>query len=228
MDPFIRTQSGTIIGDGIEYSTYTPPTAIVKVMERCWAEQLVAIGSMHFGNLECYRQWENAVLGDPNDGEGMFRMKGHPYTVGSSNKIYAWCTALPGIAIERIHVLARYGGYDCMVRIHKPAVLIQRVRSALLMKYPKLLIHCAEVSYSRGTEVDKATLNSQKFQFNVFQKDQRFAEDKEYRLSLTDVRVKSAFRDYIDVQVGDCSDIMDIENLPSKGVDLTSNPLRVI
>ncbi len=222
----MRTQSGTMIKDGVEYSTYPPPFALIKVMERCWAEQFVTVGSMRFGGLECYRRWENAVLGDPNDGEGMFRMKGHPYNVGSSNQVYAWCAAQSDITPERVRVLASHGGYDCLVRIHQPRTLIQRVRIALLSKDRNLLLHCAEVSYNRGSEVDKATLNSQKFHFNVFQKDPRFSEDCEYRLSFTDTGLKSQLKKHIELEVGDCSDIMDIEDLPNKVLSADAKKLR--
>jgi len=209
-----RTQSGTIIVDGVEYNTYPPPEKLVKVMARRWAEVLLSNGAMRFGSLEYYRKWENDALGDPNDGEGMLRMKEHQYNVGSSNPVYAWCTSIPTITPERIRILANHGHYDCLVQIHHPMTLIQRVRRTLSSKGRGLYLHCAEVSYNRGIEVDKATLNSQKFHFNVFQKDSRFAEDIEYRLALTDVGLKYEVRDHVDIQVGKCSDITDIRDLP--------------
>jgi hypothetical protein len=157
MTEMIRTQSGTTILNGVEYNTYPPPDGLIKVMKRCWAERLVSEGAMHFGSLDYYRKWENAMLGDPNDGEGMFRMKAHPYEVGSVNPVYAWCAALPTITPHRINLLAGHGNYDCLVHIQKPHVLIERVR---LAKARYLHVHCAEVSYNRGAEVDKVTLNS--------------------------------------------------------------------
>ena len=188
------THSDTIWKDGVRYSTYPPPFELLKVMKRCWAEKFVTVGSMRFGNLDGYRRWENPVLGDPNDGNGMFRMKGHPYTVGSSNHVYAWCASHPEITRQRLLKLANYGGYDCLVRISEPKTLIQRIRTALLSSGKKLQLHCAAVSYIRGSEVNKATLNSQKFHFNVFQKAPRFSEDCEYRISLTDVEILSPLR----------------------------------
>src|SRR5437763_12807747 len=84
MPAITRTKSGTLVVDGVEYSTYPPPRAIVKAMQHQWANQLVIAGSMRFGSLEYYRKLENAVLGDPNDGEGLFHMNAHPFAVGSS------------------------------------------------------------------------------------------------------------------------------------------------
>ena len=209
-------QSDAIMKDGVRYSTYPPTLELLKVMKRRWAEKFATVGAIRFGNLEGYRRWENAVLGDPSDGEGMFRMNGHPYTVGSSNHVYAWCASHPEIACQRLLELADYGEYDCLVRISEPRTLIQRVRTALLSLDRNLLLHCSAVSYNRGSEVDKATLNSQKFHFNVFQKAPRFSEDCEYRLSLTDAGSLSQSREHIVLEVGDCSDILNIEDLQNK------------
>lgn len=79
---------------------------------------------MHFGSLAYYRKWENAVLGDPNDGEGMFMMNGHRYEVGSINPVYAWCASLPTVTSERINKWVEPEGYDRLVRVCRPLVLI--------------------------------------------------------------------------------------------------------
>jgi hypothetical protein len=212
------THSRTMIVDGVEYVTYPPPGTLVKVMELRRAEPLLADGSMRFGSLASYREWENAVLGDPNDGEGMFRMRGHPYDIGSSNPVYAWCASLPTITPDRMLLLAQHGGYNSVVQIHEPLTLIRRVHAALAKGRTSLLLHCGEVSYNRGAEVDKATLNSQKFHFNVFQKAPSFAADMEYRFSLTDAHVRAEFKSHIDLCIGQCSDIMDIEELPNQAL----------
>lgn len=100
-DGIITTRSGTMLVDGVEYNTYPPPEALVKAMERRWAEALLNEGAIRFGSLGWYRQWEDGVLGDPDDGEGMFHVDGHSYESGSINPIYAWCTSLPDITPDR-------------------------------------------------------------------------------------------------------------------------------
>lgn len=210
------TQSGTVIVEGVEYGTYPPPPVLVKAMERRWAEELLAVGAMRFGSLALYREWENTILGDPNDGKGMFRMEGNQYNIGSVNPVYAWCASLPTVSADRTLLLAENGRYDCVVRVSDPLLLIHRVRSASVRTSKTLHVHCAQVSYNRGAEVDKWTLNSQKFHFNVFQKSSAFAPDLEYRLSLTDVSLCPESKPDVCLRVGDCSDIMVIENLPDK------------
>jgi hypothetical protein len=213
MTDMFRTKSGTVIVEGVEYGSYPPPDSLIKAMERRWAEPLLHCGSIRFGNLANYRAWENAMLGDPNDGNGMFKLNGRACRVGSVNQVFAWCSALPAITSERIMALAKHGKYDCLVRIHQPKILIERIRDSLVPDMA-LSIHCAEVSYNRGDEVDKVTLNSQKFHFNVFQKDRRFSDDREYRVSLTDTNLRPEVRAYIDLPIGECADIMTIEELP--------------
>ena len=228
-----KTQSGTLVVDGVEYGSYPPPIELLKAMKRRWAEALVEYGQMRFGSLASYRQWENVVLGDPNDGQGMFRMSGHPYQTGSANAVYAWCASMPGITAERTLLLAQHCDYDCVVRVHKPLVLIRRVHSALVNVHQSLLLHCSEVSYDRGGEVNTQTLNSQKFHFNVFQKDAVFSPDMEYRLSLTDACLRAKPERFVEILVGDCSDIIAIEELPKSAIqpgaaaqDLPDNSIR--
>lgn len=211
----IRTLSGTEIVEGVEYNAHHPPDCVIKVMKRHLAERLLSEGAIRLGNLHYYRRWENALLGDLNEGKGMFSMNEHPYEVGSGNPVYLWCAALPTITPQRVNLLANHGGYDCVVRIHQPGELIQRLQ---LAKDKHFHLHCAEISYNRGTEVDKATLNSQMFHFNVFQKDARFSDDQEYRISLTDVRRRPEPFSHLDLSIGECSDIMVIGELPSIGI----------
>ncbi len=113
-----------MIVDGVEYGAYPPPAMLVKAMERRWADELLASGSLRFGSLATYREWENKVLGDPNDGDGMYRMNGHPYLTGTANPVYAWCASMPTITDRRILLLAKHGEYDCVVRVHEPLTLI--------------------------------------------------------------------------------------------------------
>ncbi|MDO9263134.1 MAG: hypothetical protein Q7U02_04150 [Desulfosalsimonadaceae bacterium] len=213
------TKSGTMIVNGVEYNTYPPPSALVKVMKSRWAKELIAYGNMRFGSLESYREWENAILGDPNDGKGRLHMMGHPYDTDSANPVHAWCSSFPTITADRTLLLAEHGDYDCVVRIRDPLLLIQRVQNILVRSSKEMYLHCSIVSYNRGEEVNKRILNSQKFHFNVFQKDTYFAPDMEYRLSLTDTSLKPKMKPDVILPVGDCSDIITIEDLPNHRVE---------
>ena len=45
-----------------------------------------------------------------------------------------------------------------------------------------------------------------------------FAPDMEYRLSLTDTSLRPQQKNLVDLAVGDCSDILSIEELPNKAI----------
>jgi hypothetical protein len=210
-----KTESGTLIVDGIEYNAYPPPGKLIKVMKRCRAEEFISQGTMRFGNLKEYRKWENKILGDENDGNGMYAMNGHQYNTGSVNEVFAWCTSLPEISNKRIREIAKSNNYDCIVEIISPLELFRRISKSLGGKYKgDFILHCGNVSYDRGYEVDKATLNNQQFHFNVFQKGTHFKSDKEYRLSITNYSMKTKYDECVFVTIGDCHDIIELKDLP--------------
>ncbi len=212
----IKTGMETLLVKGVEYNEYPPPVKLVKVMKRCWADELISKGAMRFGNLEVYRSWENKILGDENDGNGMYTMKGHQYNTGSANEVFAWCTSFPEISDKRILEIAKSNNYDCIVEINSPLELFQRISRALGNEYNgDFILHCGPVSYDRGSEVDKEALNSQQFHFNVFQKGINFQGDNEYRLSITNYSLKKNYGSVVFVHIGNCSDIVEIKELPT-------------
>ena len=208
----MKTNFGGTFVQGVEYGNYPLPASLLKIMKREWAEGLVLDGHIRFGNLETYRQWENPVLGDLHEGYGQFMVNGHPYDVDSMSCAYAWCSSTPLIAKGRISILAKAGGYDRRVNVREPSTLIHRVFTAIERSGRKLHLHCDGVIYDRGANVDRAVLNSQGFHFNIFQKSPRFAPDCEYRFSLASA-LGAPSEPYIDLQIGCCADIMDIEGL---------------
>jgi len=208
------TQTGTLIVTGIEYNEYPPPQELVKVMERKWAEAMVSDGLIRLRKIEYYRQWENELLGDPNDGEGLYHLHRHPMQAGSTNDVYAWCLSLPVIQPNRLLLLAQHGGYDCMLVIHSPEKLFSKMASFLPRQKKGYALHCGLVNYNRGEEVDKKTLTSLEFHHNIFQKSARFKADREYRVSLTNITFARLPEDYFDLLLGNCRDILSIEDLP--------------
>jgi hypothetical protein len=198
----------TQVVDGVEYNAYPPPVEVVRLTKRSWAEQMAATGTLRFGSLAWYRAWENEVLGDPQEGEGVLSMKGYPYTTGSANPLFAWCASLPSISPERAHLMAQHGEYDCCVHISDFPEFIRRIKPVLVGK--RLWLHCGAVAYTRGDEVSVDVLRSQSFHFNVFQKDRAFADDREYRLALTDLNMGRAEAEHVILEVGPCLDILEV------------------
>lgn len=227
---FDKTPTGAIIRNGIEYNELPAPEMLVKAMERRFANQLLDSGKLRISHLDFFRNWENKILGDCNDGIGQYYVNGHPMENSSVNDIYAWSLSFPEIADSRLAIFGEQCGYDCKVVIREPEEMFQRIKKRLANNHSELWIHCGAVKYDRSQAVDKATLNSQQFHFNVFQKAASFEEDREYRLSITNISFSRFHGNYIDVEVGNCRDIASIEELPTKSIARTAqnNPLAAL
>lgn len=188
-------------------------------MKRKDAEALRDSGEVMLHTLEFFREGKSKALGDPNEGHGLYVHDKHPMKIGVSNEVFvfAWCTSLPSITPERIRLIAKEGRYDCMLTIQDPMTLFRRMRQNLLSIHPQYLMQCGNVIYDRGIAMEKDILLSKtkKFQSNVFQKDkEKFAEDVEYRVSVTNGTFTSSGCSELLLTVGDCSDIASIEELP--------------
>ena len=211
-----QTESGTLLVNDVEYNEYPPPRQLRKAMKRRWANEIIQNGTIRVRKLEYYRQWENDLLGDPKDGFGLYHLAGHPVQTDTVNDVYAWCLSLPEISDEHLRAIAAQGKYNCTILVHSMDILFTRIR-AYLQQYNKCFwMHCGVVKYNRGEDVDKETLNSQKHHFNVFQKATRFKEDKEYRISIVNCTFKKSDKNYLDIVIGNCSDIITIQPLPNK------------
>jgi len=206
------TQSGSIIINGIEYNEESLPDRLVKAMERKWAIELVERGALRVNKREYYQKWENEVLGDPNEGKGLYHYDGDPMEIGSSNHVYAWCASLPDIGPQRLSLIARQGNYNCIINLFAPEKFFERIRDYLLIQKQRFWLHCGYINYQRGAPIDKRELNSQRFHFNVFQKAPKFKEDGEYRISV--IKFQRIPEGHLDLVLGDCSDIISIEELP--------------
>lgn len=218
-----KTQFWVIQPNGIEYNDFPAPCQLVKAMSRKHAERFLESGILRIRHLEYFRNWENKVLGDASDGKGQYLLKGAPMDTDSINDVYAWCLSSPKIANSQLTIFAEQGGYDCKLVIYEPEEIFKRIRKWLTSNRPNLWVNCGAVKYDRGQEVDKVTLNSQPFCFNVFQKAASFKENQEYRLSITNYtfeRLHGEFSSpddkYIDLEIGNCRDIVSIEELPNK------------
>ena len=112
-------------------------------------------------------------------------------------------------------LLAQHGGYDCKVVISNPKEFITRVNNWLSEHKKGFQLHCGLVTYNRCVNVNKATANDQKFNFNVFQKSAKFQEDREYRLAITETPVSESHGKYLDLEIGNCDDIVSLNTFPN-------------
>jgi hypothetical protein len=183
---------------------------LIKATQRCWAEEMLRSGRMRFGAIWSYQAWESHLLGDPDDGRGILTLGDRDYTTESANPVFAWCAALPSIAQEHLRELASANKYDCLVRIHSPPTLINRIRESAVGQ--RLWPHCANATYDKRSKVsDLSSLNSRRLDFHIFQKDNRFSPDCEYRIALIDISQQGRAEESLFLSIGDCSDILSLE-----------------
>ncbi|MGH8702883.1 MAG: hypothetical protein ACREVR_17150 [Burkholderiales bacterium] len=175
---------------------------------------MVEKGRVRLRTPEYYRRWENTLLGDPNDGKGLYHLGGHPLQTDSGNDVYVWCFSLPTITHDRMLQLAREGSYTCVLVVDAPEEFFRRVRDWLSAHHSGYQLHCGRVTYDRGEHVTKKAANAQKFHFNIFQKAPKFQDDSEYRMLITNATFVWRIEDYLDLEVGSCSAIMSIRALP--------------
>ena len=201
--------STTFVGK-IEYNEYPPPPFLLKAMERRFALPLISNGAIRIQSISYFHTLENRNLGDPNEGKGLFTFNGRPMQTSYGNEVFVWCTALPDTSNERL--LAFSEKYDTIIKIESVEIFLERLLRAIIKRKLPTPIHCGRVVYNRGIEVTKDVLNNQKWAFNIFQKDTYYQHQNEYRFSLTNVVFKKPIGDYIDLQMGNCSDIISITN----------------
>lgn len=202
------TKSGTLIISDIEFNE-SPPACLVRATERVWATRLRDEGVIRLNSVEHYRRVESDELGDSHEGRGIFHVDGHQYTSASVNEVYIWCCALPDTSVDVLKNLS--STYDCIITIMDPIKFTMRINAELRKLGIVFLPHLGKVAYTRGAEVSKRVLNAQKFSYNIFQKATVHAHQAEYRLSFTNVSFRRLELQHLDLELGDCSDVVRIE-----------------
>ncbi len=211
----MRTKTGTMIVNGIEYKHYPPPRVLVKIMKRKYANLLLSEGILRLSHAEVYQTMENSQLGDPFDTNGMFTMANHQYHTGTVNPVFVFFMSRDTISSKRVLEIAASAGYDCVLKIQNPQAFFEKVRRSLLRRGRQYWVHCGTVKYNRGAQVSKKALNSQQFNHNVFQKSSSFRRDSEYRLSVSDLSLHPRRAKYINLVLGRCAGIVKIQKLPN-------------
>ena len=201
------TSSGTTIEDGIEYNMHPPPSFLVKAMEKYWADKLISTGVIRLNSIEFYQTLESDELGDNMEGLGELISGSHPYTSTSGNRVFIWCAAKPDT--NQSTLLGLDSQYDTVIKISDPVTFTKRIAAALRYKgYSLPLPHIGEVNYNRSDEVNIDVVQSQSWQWHVFQKQEKYAHQNEFRLAFTDTSFKLNSLEPIDLEVGPCSDII--------------------
>ncbi len=209
MGEVVETQSGTKLVDGIEYNQYPPPTTLIKAMESKWAAKLLNEGAIRLYSIKYYQTLESHELGDVNEGRGMLHLNGHQMQMGSTNEVFIWCGALPNTSVATLKGLN--SSYNTIIRITNVIEFTNRIVCALYDFGFKWHTHLGQVTYNRGDEVSKETLNRQKWHYNIFQKSAKYEHQREYRLAFTNISFQQINKKWIALSIGSSKDIMKME-----------------
>ncbi len=209
MNEIIEPQNGAKLLNGIEYNEYPPPASIIKATELKWAKKLRDDGSIRLSSVRYYQVLEKPELGDANESCGMLRRNGNPIETGSTNEVFIWCSAMPDTSIDVLKSLDKT--YDTIIRISNVEDFASRIMIALKeLKYTFLPPNLGQVKYNRGVEVSHEMLNNQKWHSNIFQKGSEFVHQNEYRMSFVNISSNQIGKEYLDINLGNCNDIVQI------------------
>jgi len=186
-----------------------PPDCVKKAMEYNYANKLKDNGLLRFRNIEYYRVIEGE-RSDKYEGIGLNKLNGHTMTSGTVNQVFVWCCSLKEANSSELLKLDE--NYNAILTITNPLEFIKRISESIAKMY-SILIQCGEITYDRMKSVTKEELNDKVFQHNIFQKGETDLYQNEYRISLTNIDWNNKIEnDFIDVLIGDCSDIVTINN----------------
>ena len=209
MKEALKTRSGTVIYEGIEYNQFPTTTSVIKATEYYWACKLRDEGLLRLNIVDYYQSLESNELGDLYEGMGLLYLGTEPMHAGSSNEVFIWCAALPDTPHEILINLKNT--YDSIVTVTNIKEFVARISESLRCLGFILIPHLGAISYNRGMSVLKGELNCQKHQYNMFQKDLLYKHQNEYRFAFINSSFKQINKKHIDLSIGECSDIIHVQ-----------------
>lgn len=176
-----KTERGTEIVSGVERSSPPPPFAL-KAMERRWAEELVRYGRLRLSSFQYYMSLEDNELGDRAEGDGRYVVGDGFAHMGCAFPVYLFCTSLPEVDLTTL--LALQDGYDAVVRVNEIEEFARIVRNAAQEQHGLVLLpYVGPVIYDRDQASTFGRINAMPWAWNAFQKDARYAHQREYRFA---------------------------------------------
>lgn len=185
------------IHDNIEY---VMPT-VFKATEYDWARDLIDSGTVYFTNIQQFIDDSHDERGDANEGKPTLIRQGVRCVGEYSMPCYIWCCTMDSQACR---VMNTWPDKDTVIQIRDTVAFARRITAALATQCPKfgpLKVGPAVYTKTRGgfEETDWAD--------GLFQKDERYDHQKEFRFALTAHTGDSA-EDHIVLNLGPCHDIV--------------------
>jgi hypothetical protein len=187
------------IHDNIEY---VMPT-VFKATMRDWARDLIDDGTVYFTNIRQFIDDLDCERGDANEGRHIVIRNGICCSAEYSMPVYVWCCTLE---TKTCRVIQMWPDRDCVIQILDMVEFAKRIASALKTQRPKLWpVHVGPVVYTKMAGGHEKT----DWADGVFQKDECYDGQKEFRFALT-ARTGDEPEDHIILNLGSCCDIVRI------------------
>lgn len=189
----------TFIHEGIEFEMPT----VFKATKRDWAENLIQNGTIYFTNIRQFINDSDPQRGDPNEGRSVTIRNDVRCTAEYSMPIYVWCCTLDTRACR---IIKTWPDRDCVIQVLDTLKFAKKIASAIKQEYPMLWpLHVGPVSYTKTA----GGREKSDWIHGIFQKDERYIEQREYRFALNGDTGDQEMR-HILLNIGSCHDIVQI------------------
>lgn len=184
-----------IIQDGIQYVL----PGIFKAYRRDWAEEFLRDGTIYFTNLKEFRTNEHSERGDCQEGTGITIRQGQRCTTNPLNPIFVCCFTME---TDLSVILDTWKDRDTIVQICNTICFAKRIRDAALEIKEICFIQIGPVTYDK----DEGSRRAYYWGENIFQKNLRFSDQKEFRFALIGECCIQTEKEIV-LRLGDCTDI---------------------
>ena len=166
-----------------------------------WAQDLIDNGKIYFTNIEQFLNDAHSERGDSGEGTHVSIRNGSKCVTRASMPVYVWCSTLD---TQPARILKIWDDKDSVIQILDTLKFAHLIHAALGKQYPYLWpLYMGPVVYTKTSGGREAASWADR----IFQKDERFDSQKEFRFALTG-KTGDAPREQIILNLGNCSDII--------------------
>ena len=189
----------TFIHDDIEY---VMPTVFKATMHK-WANDFIQNGTVYFTNIQQFVTDTHPERGDANEGRQILIRNGVRCTAEYLMPVYVWCCTLD---TQVCRVIRTWPDKNCVMQILNTVEFARRITRALGAQRLKLWpLHVGPVVYTKTSGGHEKT----DWADGVFQKDERYDGQKEFRFALT-AQSGDKPEDHVVLELGSCQEIVRI------------------
>lgn len=192
-----------ILVNGVEYEEIPTPTELWRATKSNYANELIRNGQLYLTNVQVYREDPDSKRGDSTETDGnFFRQSIHCFT-GHTNPIFLLCTTLESDPNKVFNI---WHDYDTIIHIYDVQAFAERIlKTAITSGIKGVSFHAGTVTYDK----DHGGIRPYHWSESIFQKSERYAEQKEYRIALVGDYTMMGVEN-VKLSLGPCNDLLTI------------------